>query len=540
MATLAAGLVAAGPAHAVNTLVPRLSGLPWGSGVNGSSSLNAAFTAWRGGRKLDVRTIFFGIRDWGHMAASAGSLSTAINGGSGRLVVALGMLPKSHAGQLAQCAAGQFDPQIRAVVAGMLNNGAQAAANNGRPVVVRLGWEANNEGSYPWAATGDGSSWRNCFRRWVDILNPVGGDGARQKNFLVVWNMANRGTITYPVDNLWPGGQYVDVVGSQYYDRCPPLADGDRYAFEARLDARTHSNNPAGPRAWLEYARSKGKPYAVPEWGIGGSQSVCAEPGKDNPYFVRKMYEFFWDNAAEIAFEAYFNAAGDGGVTGDTHQLFDPGPAFPPPSDPGYLAYVQRFNPNAAAKYRALWSAGAPPEVDEVPQLCLAPPAPPPSSDTLYWLRYVASYGDLIAQLGPDPAAGYASWVATGKAQQRTARFDPQGYMDRQPAIRDLVKGDPVAATKHYITQGYARGIYTWSNGPQHWLRYIASHVELIPTLKTQASAGELHYHHTGKCEGRTVTFDALAYLKANAEARALCGDRDQTCAAKHFINSKL
>ena len=112
--------------------------------------------------------------------------------------------------------------------------------------------------------------------------------------------------------------------------------------------------------------------------------------------------------------------------------------------------------------------------------------------------------------------------------------------MTRQPAIATLVNNDPIAATRHYITTGYAKGIYTFSNGPQYWLRYIASHLDLIPLLKTQASAGELHYLTQGQWEGRTVTFDALAYLKANAEARALCGDRDQTCATKYFINSRL
>ncbi len=240
--------------------MPRVSGLPWGSGVNGSSAENAAFTSWRGNRKLDVRTVFLGIQDWAHMASSTGAFSSLVNGGSGRLVAAIGMLPKSHAGQLAQCASGQFDPQIRAITTGMLNNGAQGAANLGKPVIIRLGWEANNEGSFPWAATGDGASWRNCFQRWVNILNPVGSTGSRQKRFLIVWNMANRGTITYPIDNLWPGDDYVDIVGSQYYDRCAPLPAGDKYAFEARMNARTHSNNPAGPRAWLEYAKAKGKP----------------------------------------------------------------------------------------------------------------------------------------------------------------------------------------------------------------------------------------------------------------------------------------
>jgi hypothetical protein len=277
----------------------------------------------------------------------------------------------------------------------------------------------------------------------------------------------------------------------------------------------------------------------MPEWGIGGPRSICTEPGIDNPYFIRKMYEFFWNNAADIAFEAYFNGPGGGDPAYGTHQLFAPAPAYPTATSAGYLDYVQRYHPNSAAKYRTLWSAGVAPEPEQLRQ-CPEPPAPPPSSDTLYWLRYVASYPDLIASLGPDVVKGYASWVATGQAQKRSAHFDPQGYMTRQPAIRDLVKGDPIAATKHYITTGYAKGIYTFANGPLYWLRYIASHLDLIPSLRTQASAGELHYHHTGKCQGRTVTFDGLAYLRANAAARAVCGDRDQTCAAKHFINSKL
>jgi hypothetical protein len=537
---LLAGLAAAPTPARAGFLGTPPSGLPWASGVNGPSSQNAAFASWRGGRKLDVRTIFFGIRDWTHMAASTGALKTAINGGTGRLVVAIGMLPRTHVGQLGQCALGTFDPQIRAVVTGMINNGAQAAADAGRRIVIRLGWEGNNEGSYPWAATGDGTSWRNCFRRWVDILNPVGSDGVRQKRFLIVWNMANRGTVTYPIDNLWPGGAYVDIVGSQYYDRCPVLNEGDRYAFEADLDARGYSNNPAGPRAWLEYAKAKGKPYAVPEWGIGGPRTGCTEPGEDNPYFVRKMYEFFWANAASIAFEAYFNETGGEDPAFGTHELFAPEPGFPAPTDPGYLDYVQRYNPGAAQAYRALWGGGREPVPEPPPEGPPVPPPPPPATDELYWLRYVASYDDLIRSVGPSASEGYASWVATGEAQRRTAHFDPQAYLERHPAFKEQFKTDLVAATKHYITYGYPRGIHTYSNGPLYWLRYIASHVELIPQLRTQATAGEAHYYNTGIYEGRSVTFDSLSYLRTNPEVQAACGSTDQTCATRYFINSQL
>ena len=456
--SLLAGLVAAPvAAQAGASVVPRLSGLPWGSGVNGPSADNAAFASWRGGRRLDVRTIFFGIQDWTHMASSARALSTALNGGTGRLVVAIGMLPKTHTGQLAQCAAGQFDPQIRAVTTNMLNNGAQTAANNGKPVIIRLGWEANNEGSYPWAATGDGSTWKNCFKRWVDILNPVAGS-TRQKRFLIVWNMANRGTITYPIDNLWPGNDYVDIVGSQYYDRCSPLPDGDRYAFEARMDARTHSNNPAGPRAWLEYAKAKGKPWAMPEWGIGGPREGCAEPGTDNPYFIEKMYEFFWKNAAHIAFEAYFNDTGGADPAHGSHQIFVPdrsGTARARTPISTTRSATTRARPPSTARCGAPASSRPRPRPRRRRR---EPPPPPPASDELYWLRYIASYDDLITSIGPNAAQGHASFLATGRAQRRSAYFDPQAYLDRHPAWKEQFGTNLIAATRHFITYGYPRG----------------------------------------------------------------------------------
>ena len=50
--------------------------------------------------------------------------------------------------------------------------------------------------------------------------------------------------------------------------------------------------------------------------------------------------------------------------------------------------------------------------------------------------------------------------------------------------------------------------------------------------------AGEAHFRSTGRWEGRTVTFDALLYLQANAAARSACGT-NQTCATKHFIQNQ-
>ena len=358
---LTLALPAAAPASARQWVQVR-SGLPWASG---SINSGAPFEAWRGGRKQDVYTVFFSRRDWRTLVLSGLALSWAKNMG-GQVVAAIGMLPNTNRGQLAQCAAGSFNAQIAALTGNMLRSGAQELADQGRQVIVRLGWEANlASGSWPWRVIGDGSSWRGCFRRWVDIFNPlVDADRdpatppVRQHRFTIVWNMANRGTFPFPIENMWPGDEYVDIVGSQFYDRCPTVVENDEAAWQRRISGRDRWGNPAGPQGWLDFARAKGKPYAIPEWGVGGPNTInCKDTGHDNPYFVRKTFEFLTANAADVEFEVYFNGHGSSNPAIGSHKIFAPEPSNPAPGSAGYLAYVGRYNPRSSAVYRSLWGA---------------------------------------------------------------------------------------------------------------------------------------------------------------------------------------
>ena len=524
-----------GPAQAGNKPLAGRSGLPWTSGVYTSSSTTRSLEVWRG-RPLDVETTFFGNTSWSHMISSAGGLRSKLPTVPGRLIVALGLLPHDQAGKLAECAAGQFDGFIQSIRTSMLNNGALAAATAGRPVMLRLGWEANSvEDGFPWRATGDGTSWAACFRRWVDILNPVTDASstppARQKSFTIVWNMANRGSLSFPIDNMWPGDDYVDIVGSQFYDRCPPLPPSNNDAeWARRLTARDAYGNPAGPLAWLSYAKSKGKPYAIPEWGVAGPTFVCNTPGIDNPYFIRKMYQFFWWNADDIAFESYFNGHGANDDSRGSHKLFAPDPSFPSPSAANYQSYVGRYAPQSSLTYRQLWSAGVqPPDEPSEPP----PPTVPGPQDTLYWLRYVASYPDLIAA-NATAADAYNDWLNNGSDPNRVAWFEPDDYMARYPAFASQFNNDPIAATQHFIRTGYAKG-YNWSQWKLYWLRYIASYQDLINQYGTLITGGEAHWYAFGKPQGRSIMFRPVAYLNSNPDAKAACGT-DQVCGTTYYI----
>lgn len=319
-AALAACLSAiAGASQAAEKAVlsASCSGLPWPSGA---AAKPAELEAWRGSA-LDVRTMFSGKASWAEIVKSAKYVRNHV-GGCAVAVVSVSTLPATHRGQHAACAAGAFDAHIRQFGAGLV-------ANGGASALLRLGYEFNG-GSFPWAiGTSKPADWVGCYKRWVEVLRTVPGQA-----FTYIWNPNARGQFSnkQSIDLLWPGGDYVDIVGVDYYDRCPAVRS------QAEWDWRVNrfwpkGGSPDGIGAWLQYAKAKGKKLAVPEWGIGGPQN-CAGAGYDNELLIRNMHAFFQANAADIAYEAYFN--GREGVN-------------------GYRLAPPDTHPRAAAAYRELW-----------------------------------------------------------------------------------------------------------------------------------------------------------------------------------------
>ncbi len=294
------------------------SGLPWASGAAGGLEEIERLR----GRRLDFKTGYVSLRNWSSLVSDA-KWAGNIGRGGANVVVAVGLMPKTHRGQHRQCARGQFDSYIRAFGRNLVKAGE-------RSTVIRLGWEANRVGSFPWAVTGDGSSYKACFRRWVSVLRSVPGE-----QFTIDWNMGQRGTWSRHVDKMYPGNDVVDVIGVQNFDRCPPArnaADWNR-----KINAKGNGGSPAGIATWLRYARSKGKRLSVPEWGVGGPRDACNQPGIDNPFFIKQMHSWFRKNARSIAYEAYFNGHGGSARKGSAKLA----PA--------------KHNPRSAAMYRSLW-----------------------------------------------------------------------------------------------------------------------------------------------------------------------------------------
>lgn len=77
-------------------------------------------------------------------------------------------------------------------------------------------------------------------------------------------------------------------------------------------------------------ARARGKRLAVSEWGVWDQGNLAKA---DNAVHIDNMYRFFRDNAADLAYENYYNCP-------EKHRR----------------GATTRF-PLASAAYRDLWSA---------------------------------------------------------------------------------------------------------------------------------------------------------------------------------------
>jgi len=255
------------PAAAAEVATSIVSGMAWRSGA---STTDAGFATWRG-RLLDVRVLFAEHDTWDQLTNQVrnSSFQTACQA-TPLCVASLAMVPKSAAGQFAQCAGGSFDTNHR-TLAGLIA-GARAGA------VVRLGWEANSSSGHPWriGTAANVGPYKECFRRLAKIHKEAG--------LLVEWTNAK--STTFPYLDAYPGDDVVDLWGLHQFD-----------------------NNTKGIvfADYVAAAASRGKKVGVAEWGL--------RINGDNPDYVRRMFEQFRAHAANLAYESYFNR-------GSEHMLY--------------------------------------------------------------------------------------------------------------------------------------------------------------------------------------------------------------------------
>ena len=203
----------------------------------------------------------------------------------------------------------------------------QLVADGESDAVIRLGWEMNASW-YDWAQrrcpTSDPQCFAKAWRTVVSAMRSVPG-----QHFRFLWCVYDTGS---DPSVAWPGSRYVDLVGDDVFDwggglagQYPRHLNGDkdhRAAWDQLL------TDPAGLNWLARFAAAKGKPIAIPEWGL----AYQSYGGGDDPLYVSKMID--WQKRHHVAVSIYWGI----GHTGSSSSP----PSGPPV--PGLGVYAGHAN----------------------------------------------------------------------------------------------------------------------------------------------------------------------------------------------------
>lgn len=298
------------------------SRLAWFSGAWVGGDMSAArvnrWGPWRG-TPSDTTLTFPEYATWDTLTHSAWHIDT-FKGFAGRLVYGLPMLPKNaKPAQLKDVAAGKHDATFRTIARDLRNRGRGNA-------IVKVGWEANGDWMSFSATATTAPTFRAAWRRIAQVM-------AKESPGLVFSFEVNCGTAlrgqTNRLDSLtrlYPGDDVVDLVGCSTYDWWITGA-----TTEATWKTAIRPARGPGIADVAVFARAKRKGLSISEWGLAAKSR---SGNGDNPFYIRKMKQFFDANADILVLEQYFNEP-----AGMGNSLWPEAPQ----------------NPKAAAVYRQLW-----------------------------------------------------------------------------------------------------------------------------------------------------------------------------------------
>jgi hypothetical protein len=220
-------------------------------------------------------------------------------------VYSVGLLPEDPADTIERGATGEYDDYYRKLAQLLVDN-------NQGDSILRLGWEFNLESSR-WA-TDNAQAFIEYWRHIVAAMREIPGQA-----FEFDWN-PNNGKGKYDAVNYYPGNDVVDYIGIDAYDTSWAF-NSYPYPNDCDAECRTKRQTVAwnksiyggthGLKFWSKFARSKGKPMSLPEWGMWERDDQHG--GGDDPSYLKRMHDFIKDPSNRVAYQAYFEFDGDDG-----------------------------------------------------------------------------------------------------------------------------------------------------------------------------------------------------------------------------------
>jgi LysM repeat protein len=246
----------------------------------------------------------FGIASGGKFGAWTGILDVAVGG----------IFDQAHGGDVggdtwAKAAAGNYDARWTTAL-----NAIKTAWGARSPGNLHLRFAHEWNGSFsPWAVTNATvASFKTAFQRFANLAHSI------IPGVQVVWS-PNDGTSSLThVDDGYPGSTYVDVIGPDSYNAWPHV--NTLAAWNSKINGVDGNGNPVGIESWRQYALTKGKPLALPEFG-NPAVDLGGAGGGDAPFYAEAILAWFKNNggfgAGQVKYACYFNIGTVGGYPPD-------------------------------------------------------------------------------------------------------------------------------------------------------------------------------------------------------------------------------
>ncbi|QQS20010.1 hypothetical protein IPL85_00920 [Candidatus Saccharibacteria bacterium] len=322
---LTGNLQGGGTTSTVNTNGTTTGGVGTGTWISGQSeaatTANGSFAAWRG-RPVEIGGSWAAQDTEGNHIASVSWFvpSGAPYGNIPAMDWAIGAFLNSESGAWGSAASGAFDSRWTSQLTTLKN---AWGARDATKMHIRFAHEFNGTW-YPWSVTpGNVNNFKTAWARWANLVR-IHFPGAK-----TVW-CPNDGTHQgYDVRTTWPGDQYVDVVGVDYYN-WEGSGTNNLSAFNTHIN-RTSNGGPMGIEQYRLFAAQHGKPIALCEWSNAASAGEA-------PNWFQYMYDWMTANGGtgpgNLLYDVVFNVAGYGTQ---------------------FELYPNTYMPQSAAKYQQLW-----------------------------------------------------------------------------------------------------------------------------------------------------------------------------------------
>lgn len=187
-------------------------------------------------------------------------------------------------------------------LSGPVNAMAQALKTDGRPTIIRLGWEMNLSGWSHKLTEANFAQWVSRYRQYSALFRTVMGNqaliglnpniGASQTGMKADW-----------FNRLYSAClPYVDWIGPDTYDCWPAMTN--------QANIVEQWNREYGWKWWSAYAIKASKPLVIPEWGVASGTQWQGNQGLDNPRFIQEMRQFLDYHISQggtVLAEAYFH-----------------------------------------------------------------------------------------------------------------------------------------------------------------------------------------------------------------------------------------